>query len=78
MVVASVITDRLCIDQHRDVESFSAYNLLSCCDNCCGCRGGIILNAWEYVREEGIPTGGSYGSNLVSTFIINLHFYHIV
>lgn len=64
VVIASVITDRLCIQQgiHNDL---SAHNLLSCCDNCCGCRGGNVLNAWKYVKEEGLVTGGSYGSKKV-------------
>lgn len=74
VVVASVVTDRMCINLRRPVVDLSAYNLLSCCENCCGCRGGTILNAWEYVKEEGILTGGSFDSREVRCTLYHIMF----
>ncbi|XP_050526858.1 cathepsin B-like cysteine proteinase 2 [Daktulosphaira vitifoliae] len=62
VTVASVITDRLCIQNGKPATDLSAYHLLSCCDNCCGCKGGHILNAWKYAMNDGLVTGGPYKS----------------
>lgn len=37
--------------------SLSAMMLLSCCQKCCGCKGGHILNAWKFTQDTGLVTG---------------------
>uniref|UniRef100_A0A6P7GU74 Cathepsin B-like n=1 Tax=Diabrotica virgifera virgifera TaxID=50390 RepID=A0A6P7GU74_DIAVI len=65
MSAASAMSDRRCIvTQGKLKVPVSAENLLSCCDDCgFGCAGGYIDDAWSFWQENGITTGGLYGSN---------------
>lgn len=59
------MSDRICIhsDQKKHFH-FSAENLLTCCKACGnGCHGGSHKLAWKYWVENGIVSGGSYGSH---------------
>ena len=60
---AEAMSDRICIASGQfDQRRISALNLLSCCSNCgFGCDGGYQSKAWEYWKDTGITTGGSYG-----------------
>ncbi|XP_050528093.1 cathepsin B-like cysteine proteinase 6 [Daktulosphaira vitifoliae] len=66
VAIASVLSDRQCIaSEYKIKHSMSAHYLISCCKHCCGCNGGNIRSAWEFVKHKGIVTGGPYKSNLV-------------
>eukprot|EP00062_Callorhinchus_milii_P025962 gi/632987532/ref/XP_007882610.1/ PREDICTED: cathepsin B [Callorhinchus milii] len=61
------ISDRICIQSEGKVNAeISAEDLLSCCvPNCSdGCSGGFAAVAWDYWKEQGLVTGGEYGSNI--------------
>ncbi|XP_050528076.1 cathepsin B-like cysteine proteinase 6 [Daktulosphaira vitifoliae] len=62
VTIASVISDQICINSNgRTLKMLSAQQLLSCCKECCGCNGGIIMKAWEWVLKNGLVTGSIYG-----------------
>lgn len=64
----------MCIQSNGTTqEVMSAFNLLSCCENCCGCKGGQILKGWEYAMKHGLLTGGGFNSKLVSQLYLFLH-----
>lgn len=58
------MTDRYCIHSNgTNTPHISAEHLLSCCDQCGdGCNGGFPNEAWYYWTNDGIVTGGQYGS----------------
>ncbi|KAK7602749.1 hypothetical protein V9T40_006723 [Parthenolecanium corni] len=58
------MSDRVCIHSNGTKNfRFSADDLVSCCKNCGqGCNGGFPGAAWQYWVEEGIVSGGPYGS----------------
>jgi len=63
---AEAMTDRTCIASNGAItEELSAQDLVSCCVLVCGmgCQGGYPLMAWLYWTEDGLVTGGDYGSN---------------
>ena len=62
--VAEVATDRLCISTKGEKKDrLSADDLVACCDDCgFKCKGGYTGMAWEYLRLNGIVTGGEYGT----------------
>ncbi|KAH6939150.1 hypothetical protein HPB50_016122 [Hyalomma asiaticum] len=59
------MSDRICIHTNGRVQvNISAEDLLTCCDSCgFGCDGGFPAAAWQYYKEEGIVTGGLYGTD---------------
>ena len=60
---ASAMSDRLCIHSKNqtDQRRVSPTYLLSCCENCgYGCDGGWLTDAYDFWKENGIPTGGQY------------------
>ncbi|XP_027202599.2 cathepsin B-like [Dermatophagoides pteronyssinus] len=61
---AEAISDRFCIATNGSVNiMISAEDLLSCCGYCgSGCNGGWSLPAWSYWVEEGLVSGGLYGT----------------
>nr|QOV03095.1 cathepsin B1 [Mahanarva fimbriolata] len=61
--VSEVLTDRICIHKNKQFN-ISAEDLLSCCEDCGrGCNGGYPQAAFQYFVDEGIASGGYYGSN---------------
>uniref|UniRef100_A0A7E5A1K5 Pept_C1 domain-containing protein n=1 Tax=Panagrellus redivivus TaxID=6233 RepID=A0A7E5A1K5_PANRE len=64
VVTTSVIADRICIATNGTKQpSISTQDLISCCPDCGGCHGTIwALFSFNYWRDHGIVTGGSYGS----------------
>ncbi|XP_063920012.1 cathepsin B-like [Zophobas morio] len=58
------MSDRICIHSNATVKvSISAEDLLDCCGLCgMGCDGGWPEMAWYYWSEDGIVTGGNYGT----------------
>ncbi|CAJ0594731.1 unnamed protein product [Cylicocyclus nassatus] len=62
VATAGVISDRLCIEsQARRTVHISDTDLLACCGSCGnGCDGGYVAKAWNYFKESGLVTGGSY------------------
>lgn len=59
------MSDRVCIHSNGSVNfHFSAENLISCCYMCgFGCSGGFPGSAWNYWVQNGIVSGGQYGTN---------------
>ena len=62
--IAPVTTmqDRLCIINNQQyIVELSFEDLLECCSNCGqGCPGGSVSNAWDYLNDNGVVTGGGY------------------
>lgn len=60
------MSDRLCItSQYKIKHQLSSQQLISCCKDCCSGNGGDIQLGWEYVKQKGLVTGGTYESNTV-------------
>ncbi|CDW58848.1 Gut specific cysteine proteinase [Trichuris trichiura] len=61
---ASVMSDRICIASNGSEQVLlSEEDILSCCATCgSGCDGGNPIEAFNYWRKKGVPTGGPYGS----------------
>lgn len=59
------MSDRICIASKGKIQvEISVEDLLSCCQECgYGCHGGNPPAAWQYWVEEGLVTGGEYGTN---------------
>ncbi|XP_065210581.1 uncharacterized protein LOC135838755 [Planococcus citri] len=62
--VASAFSDRLCIHSNGKINvNMSADELLACDKKSHACGGGNLHTAWQYIADEGLVTGGDYGSN---------------
>lgn len=61
------MSDRVCIHSNGTKNfHFSADDLVSCCSECGdGCNGGYPGAAWQYWVDEGLVSGGQYGSHQV-------------
>ena len=69
VAVASAFSDRLCIASDGKFNAnMSAEQLLSCDKKSKGCDGGYLDTAWQYIGNNGLVTGGDYGSKEVSDF----------
>ncbi|KAI5715848.1 hypothetical protein M8J77_023651 [Diaphorina citri] len=66
IATTAALSDRMCIaTQGRLDHTLSSDHLLTCCAACTGgdvCEGGNPMRAWYYMLENGVPTGGDYGS----------------
>uniref|UniRef100_A0A1B6E818 Peptidase C1A papain C-terminal domain-containing protein n=1 Tax=Clastoptera arizonana TaxID=38151 RepID=A0A1B6E818_9HEMI len=64
VAAAAAFTDRYCIATNGSWNGhLSAEELMTCCDECgYGCDGGYDDMAWQYFQENGIVTGGDFGS----------------
>ncbi|XP_044272474.1 cathepsin B-like cysteine proteinase 4 isoform X2 [Tribolium madens] len=60
-----VMSDRLCIVTNGETKfEFSPENLLTCCEICrYNCVGGYTAQAWNFLINEGIVSGGDYNSS---------------
>lgn len=58
------MSDRICIHSQGKVNAhISSEDLLSCCTSCGdGCNGGYPESAWSFYQENGLVTGGQYGT----------------
>lgn len=65
IAATAAMSDRICIfSNHTNQTHLSALNLLSCCDSCGnGCDGGYPAAAWNYWKDNGLPSGGLYKDN---------------
>ncbi|XP_050427778.1 cathepsin B-like cysteine proteinase 4 [Adelges cooleyi] len=62
---ASVFSDRVCIGTNGSVDlNLSGEFLMDCCNGKCGrgCDGGHPEKAWKFIKNNGICTGGDFGS----------------
>ncbi|RCN47320.1 papain family cysteine protease [Ancylostoma caninum] len=59
---ASAISDRICIQLNGKIKiQASDTDILACCQDCgYGCNGGWTIRAFEYLRSEGVVSGGRY------------------
>ena len=57
------MSDRICIHSNGQLQTrVSALHLISCCSNCgYGCFGGFNSFAFNFWKNNGIPSGGLYG-----------------
>ncbi|XP_052763609.1 cathepsin B-like [Mya arenaria] len=57
-------TDRICVQSGGKMNfHISAEDLTSCCHTCGnGCNGGFLEGAWNYLKHDGLVTGGQYNS----------------
>ncbi|KAK5974871.1 Peptidase C1 and/or Propeptide C1 domain containing protein, partial [Trichostrongylus colubriformis] len=63
VAAAAAMSDRLCIATNGTIQvELSAEELLSCVSDSHGCHTGWPYHAWKYLVEQGVVTGGSYGS----------------
>lgn len=46
--------------KHNILYSFSEQQLVDCCKDCNGCNGGVITDAFDYVKEFGIVKEEEY------------------
>ena len=55
-------SDRICVASKGVLQPrISSENMVSCCTECgYGCNGGYPIDAWRYLAETGVPTGGLY------------------
>lgn len=62
---AKAMSDRLCIASKYKIQvNISAQAITSCCTKCgYGCKGGDPYFAWDYFINQGVVTGGDYGSH---------------
>lgn len=63
LAATGTMTDRLCILTGGRIQTkLSATELITCCDSCgLGCLGGYPSLAFKYWKNNGIPSGGSFG-----------------
>ncbi|KAL6732923.1 hypothetical protein Aduo_003628 [Ancylostoma duodenale] len=62
---AEVMSDRLCVQSKGKIKhQLSDTDILACCGVFCGkgCRGGWPIKAWEWIKENGVCTGGRYST----------------
>ncbi|EPB71591.1 papain family cysteine protease [Ancylostoma ceylanicum] len=62
------MSDRLCAQSKGKLKrQLSDTDILACCGEYCGkgCRGGWPIKAWEWVKENGVCTGGRYSAKNV-------------
>ncbi|CAH0392819.1 unnamed protein product [Bemisia tabaci] len=59
-VVASIMTDRMCIFSNGAVKEPLSQYVLTCAETCT--NEPRIQKSWNYTVDHGIPTGGAYGS----------------
>lgn len=57
-------TDRICIQSQGQMNfHLAAEDLTACCHTCGnGCNGGFLEGAWDYLKRDGIVTGGPWNS----------------
>ncbi|KAK7573522.1 hypothetical protein V9T40_010713 [Parthenolecanium corni] len=70
---AAAFSSRYCIASYENDNQktfmLSAEDLMTCCDNCKdggknsdSCHGGYVDEAWTFINQYGLVTGGIYGS----------------
>ncbi|XP_022186008.2 cathepsin B-like cysteine proteinase 4 [Nilaparvata lugens] len=65
VAAAEALTDRFCIASKGKIKThLSMEDLLSCCNECgYGCNGGYLGKAWNYLKVNGIVSGGDFDSH---------------
>lgn len=73
VAAVGAMSDRQCIHSNgTETFHYSAQDVVSCCHTCgSGCHGGTHLFAWIYWVEEGIVSGGEFGSSQVWVCYLN-------
>lgn len=70
--VATTISDRICIHSNGKLQPEISGRHLMTCSRGYGCYGGGPFIAWAYWKSDGLVTGGSYGSKVVSRHFSNM------
>lgn len=65
VAAAEAMSDRICIHSKGKVQvNVSANDIITCCSECgFGCDGGFPAEAWNFYKEQGVVTGGLYGTD---------------
>ncbi|XP_053674007.1 cathepsin B-like [Anopheles nili] len=65
VAAVSAMTDRWCVHSNGKAQfNFGAYDVVSCCHRCgFGCDGGVPGAVWQYWVENGVTSGGAFGSH---------------
>lgn len=66
VATAATMSDRLCISTgFSQIRNLSSHYILSCCGKYCGdgCDGGYTTQAVRFMYNQGVVSGGEYGSN---------------
>lgn len=82
MATAAAFSSRVCIASYEKHDwqtlKLSAADLMTCCDNCKeggksnnGCDGGYVDEAWIFISQHGLVSGGNHGSQDVSPLCYN-------
>jgi len=57
MAAATAFADRVCIASNGTIDTqLSTQYLLSCNKNTLGCNGGWVDAAWQFIKEQGLPS----------------------
>ncbi|EPB71597.1 papain family cysteine protease [Ancylostoma ceylanicum] len=63
VATASAISDRACIQSNGTIQVYASdTDILACCAESQGCKGGFSIDAWNYLAKNGVCTGGPYGT----------------
>uniref|UniRef100_A0A182PHW9 Peptidase C1A papain C-terminal domain-containing protein n=1 Tax=Anopheles epiroticus TaxID=199890 RepID=A0A182PHW9_9DIPT len=65
VAAVSTMTDRWCVHSEGKAQfNFGAFDVISCCHRCgFGCDGGVPNAVWHYWVENGITSGGAFGTH---------------
>merc|ERR1719197_1292808 len=78
---AEAASDRLCVATDGKAQVPLSAESLCFCASEDGCDGGDILTPWQFIKDEGLPTGGQYkgsgpfGAGLCADFTLP-HCHH--
>jgi cathepsin B len=82
VAAAGVASDRLCIATNGSLQMPLSAQDMAFCSDIDGCHGGIVINAWIWMRQHGLVTGGQvngsgpFGAGYCSAYSLP-HCHHL-